>query len=214
MNLTDWSSLGSAGRGPTIAAIDVLLLCSANQCRSPMAEALLRRRLADAGIPGTVTSAGLYPSGNPATAEAVQVMAARGLDIEAHRSTHVEPEIIGAADLVLGMAREHVREAAVLDPTALARTFTLKELVAAGGRVGPRRPGETLEAWLARVTVGRRRQALLGAGHDETLDVADPVGLSRADYERTADELEELLDGLVALVWPAGVVDAAQGRTA
>ncbi len=179
-----------------------------------MAEALLRRRLEDAGVSGRVSSAGSYPSGNPATAEAVQVMASRGLDIEDHRSTQVAPEILRAADLVIGMTREHVREAAVLEPTALARTFTLKELVTAGTRAGARRPGETLDAWLDRVGVGRRRQALLGAGHDEEMDIADPVGLPRADYERTADELEVLLDELVALAWPAGVVDEAQGRTA
>ncbi len=182
-----------------------------------MAEALLRRRLDDAGAHVHVSSAGLYPSGNPATGDAIAVMAARGLDIEAHRSRQVTPELVAAADLVIGLAREHVREIAVLDGTALARTFTLKELVAAGRAAGSRRSGETLDGWLARVAVGRQRQALLGAAHDEDYDVADPIGGTRADYEATAAELDDLLDAVVALVWPAspaGVVDEARGRTA
>ena len=45
--------------------IDVLLLCTANQCRSPMAEVLLRHHLAAAGIEATVSSAGLYEGGAP-----------------------------------------------------------------------------------------------------------------------------------------------------
>lgn len=194
--------------------IDVLLLCTANQCRSPMAEALLRVRFEQAGIPAVVSSAGLYPSGNPATDEAIQVMAQRGLDITGHRSRQVEPGFVRAADLVLGMAREHVREVAVLDGASLARTFTLKELVNAGWVIGPRDQTETLEDWLARAAAGRQRQSLLGAGYDEAYDVDDPVGRPRADYEVTAAELERLLDQLVALVWPADVVDAARGRSA
>lgn len=194
--------------------IDVLLLCTANQCRSPMAEALLRRRLHDAGVDAHVSSAGLYPSGNPATEEAISVMASRGLDIEGHRSRQVEPEMVDGADLVLGMAREHVREVAVIDSTALARSFTLKELVTAGRTVGPRRPDESLADWLGQAGADRRRQSLLGAGHDDALDVADPVGGPQAEYVDTADELEELLDELVGLVWPTEIVAGLQGRSA
>jgi protein-tyrosine phosphatase len=185
--------------------IDVLLLCTANQCRSPMAEVLLRRRLAAAGEDVAVRSAGLHPSGAPATAEAIDVMARRGLLLEGHRSHQVTPEDIGAADLVIGMAREHVREAAVIDSDAFTRTFTLKELVAAGRVHGGRAPGEPLDDWLARISVGRRRQSLLGASYDEVFDVADPVGHPIEDYEVTAHELEALLDELVGLVWPVEI---------
>jgi protein-tyrosine phosphatase len=170
-----------------------------------MAEVLLRRRLAAAGQDATVRSAGLHPSGAPATQEAIEVMARRGLLLEGHRSHQVAPDDIRAADLVLGMAREHVREAAVLDSDAFTRTFTLKELVAAGRVHGGRAPEEPLDAWLARISVGRRRQALLGASYDEVFDVADPVGHPIEDYEVTAHELEGLLDELVGLVWPVDI---------
>jgi len=180
----------------------VLLLCTANQCRSPMAEVLLRHRLEAAGVDVQVSSAGLLPGGRPATDHGQQTMAAQGLDLSAHVSRQVDAGMVAQADVVIGMAREHVREVAVIDPAALARTFTLKELVRAATATGPRHADEPLADWLGRVGAGRRREALLGAGHDDAYDIADPVGLDRADYEGTARELDHLLAVLVELAWP------------
>jgi hypothetical protein len=112
------------------------------------------------------------------------------------------------------MAREHVREVAVIEPAALGKTFTIKELVRSGLDVGPRLVGESVAAYLGRIGTGRRREALLGVGHDPVYDVEDPVGRPVADFEVTAIELEELVDRLVGLVWPSGVDDGAQERSA
>src|SRR3546814_18764339 len=102
------------------------------------------------------------------------------------------------------MAREHVREVAVLDPGALARTFTLKELVRAGAAIGHRRPAEALDAWLRRAGAGRRKDLLVGVGHDASYDLEDPMGRGRADYDITAHQHAGLLARLVPLAWPAG----------
>lgn len=203
--LTERSTLGRAGRTPTIARIEVLLLCTANQCRSPMAQALLRHHLSTAGADVQVSSAGLMAGGRPATSHGQAAMAERGLDLSGHVSRQLDRQLVAGADLVIGMAREHIREVAVLDPAALQRSFTLKELVRAATAVGPRRAGEQLASWLQRVGAGRRRDALLGAGHDDAYDVEDPVGRGREDYDATARELDSLLERLVALAWPPGV---------
>lgn len=166
-----------------------------------MAEALLRHRFETVGVQARVHSAGLLAGGRPATADGVAVMAARGLDTSAHVSRRLARELVADADLVIGMAREHVREAVVLEPRALHRCFTLKELVGLAERTGPRRPDEPLDAWLARLAAGRDQRRLVGAGHDPDYDVEDPVGQGRAAYEATADELEALLDRLVDLAF-------------
>ncbi len=170
-----------------------------------MAEALLRHRLGATGAEVRVSSAGLLPGGRPATAHGQAVMADRGLDLSGHESRRVDSSMVAQADLIVGMAREHVREVAVIQPDALARAFTLKELVRAATAVGPRRSDEPLEQWLRTVAAGRRREALVGVGHDDSYDIADPVGGSRLDYNTTADELTHLLDVLVAMIWPAGL---------
>ncbi len=191
-------------RSPTYnLPIDVLLLCTANQCRSPMAEVLLRHRLEQVGETVTVSSAGLYEGGRPATAHGVATMAQRGLDLGSHRSRQVSPALLQAADLVIGMSREHVREVGVIEPSAAERSFTLKELVRLGELTGERTSDEPLADWLRRVISARRREDLLGVGHYDAYDIADPIGRDRPEYEATADELDRLLERLVAVVWSA-----------
>jgi protein-tyrosine phosphatase len=179
-----------------------------------MAEALLRNLIATHRVPARVTSAGLYPSGAPATPDAVAEMADRGLDLSTHRSRQIDHDILGRADLVVTMTREHVREVAVGDVAFLVKTFTLKEIVALGEAAGPRRPGEATALWMARLAASRRRESLLGVGHDDAYDVEDPIGGTRAQYRATAAELEDLLTRMVALIWDIGRGGHAQGRSA
>jgi len=126
-------------------------------------------------------------------------MAAYGLDISSHRSHVVHAGELAAADLVLGMAREHVRHVVVAAPETWPRTFTLKELVRRGQEVGPRKPGEPVADWLARVHEGRDRMALLGDSPDD--DVADPIGGPPQVYAATAALLDQLLGSLVEICW-------------
>ena len=91
-------------------------------------------------------------------------------------------------------------EPAAHDPTAIRieRTFTLKELVRRGEKVGPRGPREPVSAWLGRVGTGRVVSDLMG--EDENDDVADPIGRPPAVYEATAVELDDLTSRFVGLL--------------
>ncbi len=174
-----------------------------------MAEALLRAALRRRGVDAAVSSAGLFRGGVPASPGSVRAMARRGLDLDAHRSRTVNGDLLGAADLVLGMARLHVREAVVAVPEVWPRAFTLKELVRRGEAAGPRDPEQPLASWLEQVHEGRRRADLLGDDPED--DVADPVGGPDRLYLATAEELEELVERLVIVAFPAVTADEPAG---
>jgi protein-tyrosine-phosphatase len=174
------------------------MVCTGNTCRSPMAAALLSRRLDDAGVKAVVSSAGCLFDGKPVTDYGLAVMADRGIDTSAHRSRKVQPDMLASADIVIGMAREHVREAVAMVPDAWGRAFTLKEIVRLGEERGGRATGEALEQWLARLHEGRRRNDLLGDSPED--DVADPIGGPRRSYQRTAEELDDLTARLAGLL--------------
>jgi protein-tyrosine phosphatase len=185
---------------PSVTA--VLVVCTANQCRSPMAQAILQHRLGEYEITATVGSAGLREAGHPALESVVRTLADRGLEATAHRSRRLDVDLVREVDLVLALERAHVREVVVLEPQAWARTFTIKELVRRGAATGPRARDESFSGWLARIHAGRRRADLLGASPDD--DVRDPTGGSPDDYEATADELDALLSRFVNLAWGEG----------
>lgn len=61
-------------------ALHLLVVCTANICRSPMAERFLRRDAATRGVDATVASAGMLTNGEPASSGATEALAAYGLD--------------------------------------------------------------------------------------------------------------------------------------
>ena len=178
--------------------IRILLVCTANMCRSPMAQAILAGMLAQRGIAAEVISAGLLQAGQPMAPEAIEALRGEGAAMGSYRSRSLLAEDVAWADLVLGMAREHVREVVVLVPEAWDYTFTLKELVRRGEAHDRRSAGQTLQMWLAEVGAGRDRSDLLGAARVD--DVADPMGGPPARFSETAAELRDLCRQLMNLI--------------
>ena len=99
------------------------------------------------------------------------------------------------------MERHQLREVAVLDPTAFARSFTLKEIVRRGQGFELTTTDEAPANRLTRLHAGRRSVDLLGSSHDD--DVEDPTRSSFADHETMAREVSELMDRTVELLWGA-----------
>jgi protein-tyrosine phosphatase len=167
-----------------------------------MLEALIARRLAREGVNAIVRSGGVSAyEGAPPLPEVVTVMREFGIDVSNHASRPVTQELVKGADLVVGLAREHVRETVVLEPDSYGRSFTLKELARRSRSVGPRPSGDELGPWLASLAAERELDELLGASLED--DVEDPVGLPVAAVRRTASELADLTDEIVSSVWPS-----------
>lgn len=105
----------------------ILLVCTGNICRSPLAAALLQRALTDRGIEGMeVSSAGTGAwDGAPVSEGAYLVGLERGLDLSAHRARLLTRELVEEADLVLTMARHH--RARVDELGGEGRVFVLGE---------------------------------------------------------------------------------------
>ena len=102
--------------------VKILFVCSGNTCRSPLAEAITRRLIRQAGRTDIeVSSAGTSAwDGSPASDGALLVGMERGLDLSAHRSRHLTSDILKQSDLVLVMSQSHLSRVKEIDPAAKA----------------------------------------------------------------------------------------------
>ena len=89
---------------PLPAPFRLLFVCTGNICRSPLAMAITRRLAAERRLAGLVVdSAGLSEGGHPASFEAEQVAAERGLNLTTHLSRVATAGLVADYDLVLTM---------------------------------------------------------------------------------------------------------------
>ena len=107
---------------------NLLFVCTGNSCRSPLAEAIAQREIAERGWSHVaVASAGIAAvPGAPASDGAVQVAGEQGIDLTHHRTRPLTPELVEWADLVLAMSASHlaaVAEAGGAEKAALVTDF-------------------------------------------------------------------------------------------
>ena len=145
----------------------ILVVCTANVCRSPMAAALLKHALAAQPEPLRsleIISAGVGGrDGDPASANSVTALKKVGLDISGHRSRAVTEELVQGAVAVLGMTESH----------RAALQFAINPV--------PR------HVYLFREFMPQR-------GHKE---IGDPFGGSLKLYESARDEMVEAIPSLI-----------------
>ena len=109
----------------------ILIICTANQCRSPFAAAVLTEQIARAGLGDRwrVESAGIWAGPNlPPTDLARRVAAKRGMAIDGHRSRVVDESRGRSSSLIFVMTRNH-REALTAEfPFVADRVRLLSEI--------------------------------------------------------------------------------------
>lgn len=88
----------------------ILFVCTGNTCRSPLAEALLRREATRRAMKVEVSSAGtLAVEGTPASRHSMRAATRREADLSRHRSRPLTRDIVDDADQVLAMTPTHLR---------------------------------------------------------------------------------------------------------
>ena len=111
----------------------VICVCTANVCRSPMAEALLRHALAAEPEPLKslrVTSAGVSGwSGISITSHSSDVLKKVGLDMSQHKSRALDPVTLSRAVLILCMTESHRRAIKMDFPETKAPILLMRELL-------------------------------------------------------------------------------------
>ena len=109
----------------------ILVVCTGNICRTPMAKALLKQEVEQAGLDEQVSidSAGGYAVvGGRASQGSVNAMAERYLDITDHRGKQLDFRLMDEADLILVMEEGQRRSIFMNWPQALRKTFLLTEM--------------------------------------------------------------------------------------
>jgi protein-tyrosine phosphatase len=191
----------SRGRVAQVASdfVAVLVVCTANRCRSPIGEALLSAGRGESPI--VVRSAGFLEEGQRVDPHAVAVAATAGLSIEDYRSRQLNAARLERADLVLCMTIGHLQRIVTLEPAFWPKTFSFLEF-AELLTVGPQVVRGDFQASLSAVQLGRNRSDLMARSRE--LDVSDPVGQGRKAFSGTLKTLHEASIPIIA--WLSSVV--------
>lgn len=168
----------------------ILLVCRANQCRSPMAESLVQAKVDSLGLPISVSSAGTHAVfGLPMDPLARRALEDSQLEPAEFASRPLTELLIEGSHLILTMTDAQRTWVVAHYPRAVRRTFLLSQfshLVEATRPPGPMKPREWGPSLLARATEGRGLTQPLTRNRD----VADPIGGSLRRFRTCASILD------------------------
>lgn len=141
----------------------VLFVCTANICRSPMAEGLMRYHVSEHNPyedddVWRIQSAGTWAiDGAPAAVNSIRAMEERKIDIRKHRSRLITLGIMQEFNLILTMENGHKEALHVEFPDLASRVYLISEMIG------------------------------------KHFNIVDPIGGPLVDFRDTADEIEHIL---------------------
>lgn len=184
-------------------SVSILVVCTGNVCRSPLAAQLLAARLATAGIEASVSSGGtaaLVGQGMPQEASALSLR--YGGVPDRHVARQLTESLIDDADLVLTASREHRAAVASLVPKSAQRAYTLAEFarIAEFLESSPKEAKSLQTATSPVEAIGaismNRGFAAPPARPDDD-DIVDPFGRPGEIYEASARVIDAAVTAVV-----------------
>ncbi|MEC0242734.1 low molecular weight protein arginine phosphatase [Paenibacillus dokdonensis] len=186
----------------------ILFVCTGNTCRSPMAEAFLRKMAKDRGIGVEVRSAGVAAMDGVSMSRHAEAVL-RDHDIEDRlMSKSLKLDAVNWSDLILTLTQGHKQHVIRSFPQAADKVYTLKEYAENDEAVlNDLNELDSLYAtWEVKRSLGQEltdeeRERLIEIQQRvPSFDISDPYGGSREDYDMAAAEIrtaiERLLDKL------------------
>ncbi len=213
----------SADEATPVAPFNVLIVCTGNICRSPIAEAVLSDRLErairsswpDAGSmaweesrPISVRSAGTATNQElERPAEVIDQLRRLGAPISPHAVTPLTPEVLSDVDLLITMTRDQRRSAVKLAPRLVTKAFTLVEYARILDSMTalpvdattPRLTTSDVATFLRETSIraGRRRGMVPPPASPSVFDIQDPYRMSADVYRSVSDAIAGAIDDIV-----------------
>lgn len=183
---------------PTVAPehLSVLVVCTANICRSPAAAILLDAATDDSV---SVTSAGTAAQvGHRVAPRMAELLDEAGVQHGKHLARQVDAALLASSDLILTASRNHRAEVLGLNPAAVRRTFTLGELARLLRRGRAQLPafdeGTPDAVQLAALAAWASAHRSVAVGDED--DIPDPWGRSGRTYRTTLDRITRAVVGI------------------
>ena len=175
------------------ASFHILVVCTANRCRSAAGEALFRAAIGDRNLPVSVSSAGTAArDGLSMHPEIANVLSWWGMDVAAFRSRRVTHDMLAEADLILTATEAHRTSVARIQPASIGRTFVLLQFAdlvrrSHSGGLASASPEELLS------TV-RQAQSSLQPPTPGAYDLADPIGRAARQYSACVESVARAVE--------------------
>jgi protein-tyrosine phosphatase len=169
----------------------IVTLCTGNVHRSALAATLLRQWAdwylsRDLTGAVSISSAGFAaPSGSPMGRRVLALAEALGADGSTHRAAQVNDRLLSNADLVLVASRTQLDQALSRAPSAVRKTFTIREAGRIAESLDTVTPTTVREL---RRLVERLAGARAGAASEGADDIIDPQGLGDDAYFQMVQE--------------------------
>ena len=178
----------------------IVFVCHANQGRSPFAANLLERLLVDLSPQPdryVVTSAGLEAVTESIVLPHIRTAAAElGIDLTSHRARLLDADAVTSNHLIITMTEDQRGAVSRMQPRALAKTFTLKEIVRLGDALVLARDAAHLDD----VAHTMHRSRPMVAAAPEAEDVRDPATLNAPATLGVVAEIDQLVRAVAQLV--------------